>query len=194
MADYFTADTHLGHAKIIVLAKRPFADVTEMDERIISNWNRLVTDADDVWHLGDVSMRNPARFLAKLKGRIHLIKGNHDKFTDAKARQMFHSVHDVKMVTIGKQQIWLSHYAHRVSPKAHYGVWHLYGHSHGTLPDLGNCSIDVGVDARRHYFNASTLEEGKANYRPWTLEEIRALMAARGHQPVDHHGVKEEEL
>lgn len=194
MANYFTADTHLAHSKMIVYANRPFASVDEMDERIISNWNALVTDADDVWHLGDVSMRNPARFLAKLRGHIHLIKGNHDKFSDEKARQMFASVHDVKMVTIGKQQIWLSHYAHRVWPKAHYGVWHLYGHSHGTLTDLGNCSIDVGVDARRHYISASTLEEGKANYRPWTLEEIRMVMAARGYRPADCHNAKEEDL
>jgi calcineurin-like phosphoesterase family protein len=178
MATLFTADTHFGHANIIKLSGRPFADQGEMDAVLIENWNRVVKPNDEVWHLGDFAWKCPARFVAKLRGRIHLIKGNHDKLTNQKARQSFDSVHDVRMVKVGGQQIWLSHYAHRTWPKSHYGVWHLYGHSHGTLPDLLNMSLDVGVDARRLYFN----ESPKDSFRPWTLEELRAVFEARGHR------------
>lgn len=191
MATYFTADTHFGHAKIIQLAGRPFASEDEMNERLIANWNAVVKPGDEVWHLGDVSIRNPSRFVAKLHGRIYLVRGNHDKFTDQKAKQMgFAHVYDVKMVRLGTQQVWLSHYAHRVWPKAHYGVWHLYGHSHGTLADLGNMSLDVGVDARKHFFNGIPPAD---LMRPWSVEELRAVFAARDHKPVDHHVGKNHE-
>lgn len=46
-----------------------------------------------------------------------------------------------------KVRIWLSHYAHRVWPQSHYGSFHLYGHSHGNLPDdERSLSFDVGID------------------------------------------------
>ncbi|MFT5024909.1 MAG: calcineurin-like phosphoesterase family protein, partial [Candidatus Azotimanducaceae bacterium] len=35
---------------------------------------------------------------------------------------------------------------------AHHGNWHLYGHSHGTLPDLEDqLCFDVGVDCHDFY-------------------------------------------
>ena len=34
---YFTSDLHFGHANIIRLCNRPFADADEMDEALIAN-------------------------------------------------------------------------------------------------------------------------------------------------------------
>jgi calcineurin-like phosphoesterase family protein len=42
MTVFFTADTHFGYANVIRYDKRPFRDVTEMDEALIKNWNRAV--------------------------------------------------------------------------------------------------------------------------------------------------------
>ena len=54
------------------------------------------------------------------------------------------------------QVLVLCHYALRVWDRAHYGAWHLYGHSHGTLPAWG-LSLDVGVDS--HDFRPINLDE-----------------------------------
>jgi calcineurin-like phosphoesterase family protein len=79
---YFTADLHLGHANVIRFCNRPFASAGEMDEALIANWNETIKGNDDVYILGDLFYRNetPAeKTLKRLKGRKHLILGNHDK-------------------------------------------------------------------------------------------------------------------
>ena len=48
---YFTADTHFGHENIIRFCNRPFSSVTEMDETLITNWNRRVKGNDTVYIL-----------------------------------------------------------------------------------------------------------------------------------------------
>ena len=53
-----------------------------MNEELISQWNTIVGDNDEVYHLGDFSLGSPKvteEVLDRLKGRIHLIKGNHEK-------------------------------------------------------------------------------------------------------------------
>ena len=56
--NFYIGDPHLGHEAIIRLRNRPFADVDEMDEAIISNWNSRVTNGDTVFILGDMMFRN----------------------------------------------------------------------------------------------------------------------------------------
>lgn len=80
--NYFTSDLHLGHRNIIRLCNRPFATIEEMDETLIRNWNAKVTNGDTVYILGDLLFRNekPAEeYLKQLKGKKHLIIGNHDR-------------------------------------------------------------------------------------------------------------------
>ena len=43
-------------------------------------------------------------------------------------------------------RLFLAHYAHRAWPALWRGARHLYGHTHGSLPDTKR-SCDVGVDA-----------------------------------------------
>ena len=77
---YFTADTHFDHANIIRFCNRPFATVEEMNETLIANWNHKVHGNDTVYILGDMFFRttDPERILCQLKGKKHLITGNHD--------------------------------------------------------------------------------------------------------------------
>jgi calcineurin-like phosphoesterase family protein len=187
MALWFTADTHFGHAAIIRLGKRPFGSVDEMDEALIANWNAVVRKSDEVWHLGDFNYRSAlgtADYLSRLNGRVSIIWGNHDDEYARKEfnlsenrrglsfnhdRPLFAAVYDTYYLRYQGERIMLSHYAHRVWRGSHKGAWHLFGHSHGGIPNLHR-SMDVGVDCH--------------DYRPVAFDTIRAYMVE---QPVTAH-------
>lgn len=149
---WFTADTHFGHKKIIEYSNRPFKSVEEMDYILIHNWNERVAPNDEVNHLGDFCFGNQEEYRQHLNGRIHLILGNHDRrrISLLEAGRLFETVQDVKYLRYNGLRFWLSHYAHRTWPKSGKGSFHLYGHSHGDIPDFHR-SMDVGVDHQKYY-------------------------------------------
>ena len=172
---WFTADAHYGHANIIRFQDRPFADLNEMHEALIANYNDLVQDGDTVYFIGDFSFeRNPDSVFYRLKGNKHLILGNHDRLKLIKHLPWgwIKDVYKLKVKDLdGKDmKIWLSHYAHRSWPHSHHGSIHLYGHSLGSLEDYGK-STDVGVDAW--------------DYKPVSLETILKMMAKK--DKTAHH-------
>lgn len=176
---WFTSDTHFDHANIIRYSNRPFADVDEMNEALIANWNACVKPGDVVYHLGDfalarkVSSDRVRRLRERLHGSIHLVVGNHDSAATVNA-DCWTWVGDYKRIKIAGQRIVLLHYAMRVWHGQHRGAWHLYGHSHGNLPDDPESkSFDVGVDA--------------CDYRPVHFDEVAERMANKTFVPVDHH-------
>jgi calcineurin-like phosphoesterase family protein len=82
MRRWFTADLHLGHARIIDLCNRPFADVYEMNNAIIENWNACVAEEDAVFVAGDVALGRIDESLSlvhRLNGQKFLVPGNHDR-------------------------------------------------------------------------------------------------------------------
>lgn len=96
--NYYTSDLHLGHENIIAHCSRPFSDAEEMDRTIITNWNSIIKDNDDVYILGDIAFKltdhDSIPKIKSLKGRKHLIVGNHDvkNLKDARFRECFVSV------------------------------------------------------------------------------------------------------
>ena len=88
MSSFVIGDTHFGHAKSLTFLKpdgerlRPFETVEEMDETMVSNWNKVVNRKDTVYHLGDVVIpRSSLKILERLNGRKILIRGNHDNYS-----------------------------------------------------------------------------------------------------------------
>lgn len=80
--NYYIADLHFGHKNVISLDGLPFASVDDMDSAIIERWNEKVQDTEDVYILGDfchMSERPEQWYLRQLKGKKHLIIGNHDR-------------------------------------------------------------------------------------------------------------------
>lgn len=79
---YFISDTHFGNENIIKYCDRPFLNTSHQTLALIYNWNSVVIDNDDVYMLGDFIMGSDMELvhflLRQLKGRIHLIRGNHD--------------------------------------------------------------------------------------------------------------------
>jgi calcineurin-like phosphoesterase family protein len=155
MAIFVTADTHFFHANIIEHTHRPFATVEEMNSKIVANWNSVVGPQDTIYHLGDFAYKVAStdymrHLFDSLNGHKFLIIGNHDANNKVPTCLNWDDVWDVKMVSIGGQKIWLSHYAHRVWPQSVHGSWHLFGHSHGQMEGHGK-SMDVGVDTNNFY-------------------------------------------
>lgn len=161
MTIWFTADTHFSHGNIIRYCQRPFANLREMDETMIINWNALVRQNDTVYHLGDFCLGSEKRLTeirGRLNGNICLCLGNHDKIK-TRVQHLFGFVKDVHYFKYCGHTLFLSHYGHRVWRNSHHGSIHLYGHSHGNLPAQRN-SFDVGVDCWR--------------FRPISFDEVIA--------------------
>lgn len=79
---FIISDEHYFHNKIIEYENRPFKDVHEMNETLIKNYNRLVSNDDIVIHLGDFCFGGKKLvepIAERLKGNKYLIMGNHDR-------------------------------------------------------------------------------------------------------------------
>lgn len=184
---WFTSDTHYGHKNIAgkevsrwTSGFRKFASVQQMNEALITNINKYVKEDDILYHLGDFAFGD-ANVIREFRNslvckNIHLILGNHDQEIEdsLELQELFTSVGYVYTGYVGKQQFHLSHYSHRIWPKSHRGTIHLYGHSHGSIPDYGR-SMDVGVDTHK-------------DFRPYHINEIYTIMSKREVHKVDHHG------
>lgn len=182
---HFVSDTHWGHKNIIKYSNRPFKSVEEMNEALIDNWNDVVKPTDVVYHLGDFAFLPYSDLKAiarRLNGEKHFIMGNHDKEisknrNDLLSSHTFASITSYQEVKAEGHMICCFHYGQRVWNKSHHGSFHLYGHSHGSLPPHGR-SVDVGVDCK----------EITSEYRPVSLDEVVAWMSKREFEQVDHHG------
>lgn len=131
--EYITSDTHFGHANIIKYCQRPFASVEEMDETLISNWNSVVKPADCVYHLGDFSLgkaENVAKYLARLQGRIVLVRGNHDRSLDFMQKAGFTSAVDRFVFTSQRRCVIAQHRPNLPRVNPNFGLF--YGHVHNT--------------------------------------------------------------
>ena len=171
---WFTSDEHYGHKNIIKYCDRPYAFVKDMDEAIIGNFNSRVKPGDTVYHLGDFTLKNydyAIKYMHQLNGYHFFIKGSHDSWLTEGGECGGSYLKEIKEE--GKT-IVLCHYAMRRWPKSHYGAWHLYGHSHGTLPSYG-LSYDVGVDNNNFY--PVSFEQLKEIMKNKKIEETNEIAA-----------------
>jgi calcineurin-like phosphoesterase family protein len=78
---YFTSDTHFGHTNVIGYCGRPFANVFEMNQVMLSRLQQALSDEDDLYFLGDWSMHQ--KYYALIKAipcrHFYFVLGNHDK-------------------------------------------------------------------------------------------------------------------
>lgn len=179
---YFTSDTHFWHSNVIKYSNRPFNNVEEMNNILINNWNNIVKNEDEVWHLGDFSFGNQDKtkeLFNRLNGRINIIFGNHDqilKKTKFNLSDYVESYQDYKELKVDGQLYVLMHYPLYTWNKGHYGSYMLHGHSHNTLSHLNTGTrIDIGVDC--------------FNYSPVSIEQVNDIMSKRIYNVVDHHGM-----
>lgn len=177
--NFYIADLHFGHFNIIRYDNRPFVTANEMDNVLIANWNRVVSDDDYVWILGDISWHNESKTInifKQLKGHKMLVKGNHDKISNTLAK-CFNRIVDYAEFNDGKEKVVMSHYPMPFWNGQFRDTIHLYGHVHNSH-QWNICESWIN-EARAlqaipmRMYNVGCMMDWM-NYTPRTLDEIIA--------------------
>ena len=184
MGYFITSDTHFGHANILGFepGSRPFKTIEEMNEKLIENWNGVVTENDTVYVLGDMFMGSLDlidEIMPRLNGRKVLIRGNHDTNKRVERYAPYvEAIHDLYNLKVGKQMYVLCHYPMREWFAKDHGSIHLYGHVHSNEHRGGissePMSYHVGVDTN--------------NLTPIALEDIKNRFVMCGHPNIKKKG------
>ena len=172
---YFSSDYHFGHDKDFAWGgPLNFTSVEDNSEKIISRHNAIVKDEDDVYILGDIMIGNYEYGLDKiqqLKGKIHIILGNHDSQNRIALYQTLPNVVEIvysTLIKIGKQHYYLSHYpsftANYDDKPYHSHIICLYGHTH-----QGNKFFTIGEEENPFMYNVGV---DAHDCTPVSIEEI----------------------
>ena len=146
---YYIADCHFFHGALNTkMDKRGFESVEAMNEYMIKKWNDKVTNSDTVVILGDLSLGTVDEtndLIHRLKGKLCLIVGNHDKYVnkDGFDRDRFLWIDNYREITDSQKKVICCHYPipfyegqyrkrHNGDPKA----FMLYGHVHETRDEV----------------------------------------------------------
>lgn len=177
---YCTSDLHFHHANILKFQNNrssKFPTIEEMNEGLVKLWNEKVEKNSNVIIAGDFSFGTPEQtvdIFRQLNGVKYLTMGNHDSANKLQFCD-FQVVGDMFQFKYNGKSFFVSHFAHKVWDKSHYGCYHVYGHSHGSLEDDPNAlSMDVGIDCH-------------PTMQPFSYDEIRAHMKTKTFVPIDHH-------
>jgi len=182
MALFFTSDLHFGHKSILTIRPQ-FSDIDEHDDFLIERWNKKVKKNDDVYILGDLSFRTTtpiSYYLSRMKGRKHLIVGNHDGYWMRHVKDLsiyFESVDYLKIMKFEKKQITLCHYPMLEWPGSRYvesgTSFLIHGHIHSETdsvitnyikahqPHAFNACVDI------NHFEPVSFDELKENNKNW---------------------------
>ena len=163
---WFTADEHFYHNNIISYCNRPFNNIEEMNNTLITNWNELIQPDDDVIIAGDFihsgNLILIEDILSKLNGTKWLVYGNHcyqNKFErEFVVQNLFKNrCYDAMDFTVEDEELEDGYMKFHVT---HYpclfwtrGAVHVHGHIHSgplstgsEVADFNPLRYDVGVD------------------------------------------------
>lgn len=161
---YFISDLHFS-TKGKLCEFRGFKTPEEMDEHIIKEYNKVVHENDIVYILGDIGNMEKIKLL---KGKKHLIRGNHDTFTNKQLLSCgFESINDYLIL---ERRIWLSH----IPIKVNESIINIHGHLH------------MAHIRKNNYINVSC---EYINYKPISLKEIHTIL---GNTPKENNKFMEE--
>lgn len=186
---WFISDTHFSHANILKftdsnkpdnpLIRPGFANPSEMDELMISNWNEVIKDGDKVYHLGDVGFAGAPtihRILPRLKGKKRLVLGNHDGygidhytpyFKIQPCWKVWSRKDHGKNFVCTHVPIHMVGVDHRQEHADVDVVYNVHGHIHQNLV------LDKWGNPDRRYVNVCVEH---TNYKPVHMDDLLALM------------------
>lgn len=151
---FYIADTHFGDERIMKLCHRPFGSVTEMNKKIMQNWNKTVTEDDTVYVLGDFALNDAeAKIIKYLRGKKFLLVGNHDRVLTNKTLKYFEITDKIMTIKDNGRSVCLCHYPLLSYENSVYGGYHIFGHLHNNKKDIAydimkklplcfNCGVD----------------------------------------------------
>lgn len=157
---FLVSDLHLDHASIINYCHRPFVDVEEMNQILVSNWNNTIGD-NIVYFLGDLSfgrgLKPTTEWLKQLSGDIRFIRGNHDDYVENSRKYA--------TLEYEKYNFLLIHSPNKLPIP--WDDWVIHGHKHNH--DLGNYPF---INGKKKTINVSV---EVLDYKPISLDYLLSL-------------------
>ena len=190
--DFATSDPHFCHKNILKYEKRPFANLDEMHEALIENWNSVVRPHHRVLVDGDMGFWGVAtgqKFVSRLNGYKILQIGNHDEKPTRSRKIGFAEVYTgPSVLETANGCVLTCHFPYRPSWwhtfKERYirgyrrkyteyfppltDMWLIHGHVHTRYKEAVNYHrkmINVGVDVPRW------------NWKPVPMAELESIIS-----------------
>lgn len=171
--DFFCADPHFTHKRVIKKEGRPYRSIKRMDNDLTNKWNTKLKEHDTVYMLGDFCQGGEERIkeiLSILKGHKKILRGNHDYGISHK-KWLEYGFEESLLMGKSKTtyyvyerdgiQVALSHY-----PIENCPYFNIHGHVHARGGDL---------DKTKHLCVSMEC----INYTPISWEDIKEEMRRR---------------
>lgn len=160
----YYSDPHFFHYNMAI--KRGFKDAFEMNDHIITEWNKIVKKRDVTWILGDITMEKANyAILNKLNGIKKIILGNHDQ--SQHIPKLLEYVNSVCAYYKDKG-ILFSHIPIHESEIKRF-KYNIHGHTH-EYHILAHSSIAIKLGEKNpKYINVCA---EVIDYKPKTIEEL----------------------
>ena len=135
----------------------------EMNEEYVKRWNRLVTNEDDVYVLGDLMLGDNnvgIHYLSQLNGNIHVVLGNHDTPTRQNIYVGMENIVEIQwaiMLNYKKYHFFMTHFpcmtGNLEKESLKQMTLNLYGHTHqnSNFYEDRPYMYHVGVDSHNGY-------------------------------------------
>lgn len=156
---FFIGDQHYGHTNIISHCNRPFKDTNEMDETLIENHNKTVSNLDTCFFMGDFAFKRSFEICQRLNGFKILIRGNHDQSAGKMRRIGFNAVLEQAILNLSFGKCILTHYP--MWPVEY--DYNIHGHQHNKT-SLFHSSKHINVSCEN------------INYTPISEEHLQRLI------------------
>lgn len=182
---YYISDLHFFDKPTFDKCSRSFR-FEEFEKVIVSRWNKKVIDVDDVFILGDIceaNLKETLSILNKLKGKKHLIVGNHDeKFIDEFIKSnLFESIDYIKLINDNGRLVCLCHYPLMDWNEFNRGSYHVFGHVHNKTEKNGYAYKQI----KDYYKDKFAYNAGVdvIDFEPKTLDELIKLKEEKINEP-----------
>lgn len=173
---FLISDMHFGHVGATQFMNddgtkmRPWDNVHDMDEAMVSNWNSVVSNKDKVYVLGDVAINRKALpTLGRLNGTKVLIKGNHDIFQLKEYTPYFKDIRACHKL----DNFFLAHIPIHPESLARWCSGQIHGHLHSNRVTATWLDPKIKIIDKRYH---SVCVE-QIDYTPISFEDLKVKIA-----------------